>query len=133
MFLGDILISYGDFFNRAHTLAPAGYCEEWWLLELEKAATQLFGSLDHQKLSQSTGIDPDYLKKLTSEHFFEKPDAKTAITLSKKLRIPLHPHYTYHWKTISREDFMEIAKWFESAKIDWKICFHTSYLECALE
>ncbi|HHI04164.1 MAG TPA: DNA polymerase II large subunit, partial [Candidatus Woesearchaeota archaeon] len=33
IFLGDILFNYGDFFNRAHTLVPAGYCEEWWVQE----------------------------------------------------------------------------------------------------
>ena len=32
LFLGDILISYGDFYNRAHSLVPPGYCEEWWIL-----------------------------------------------------------------------------------------------------
>jgi len=119
LFLGDILISYGDFFNRAHTLVPAGYCEEWWLLEFEKAMVQLFGSLDYYKLSQLTNIDLDYLKKLTNEYLFERPDAKTATTLSKTLEIPLHPYYTYHWKTISRDDFIGIVKWFASAKIEF--------------
>lgn len=33
IYLGDILINYGDFLNRAHMLVPAGYCEEWWMLE----------------------------------------------------------------------------------------------------
>jgi len=40
LFLGDILVSYGDFFNRNHVLAPAGYCEEFWIKELEKASLQ---------------------------------------------------------------------------------------------
>src|SRR3990167_1452900 len=57
LFLGDILFSYGDFFNRAHTLAPAGYCEEWWVQELEKAAIKLFGSMDYAKLSQHAEIE----------------------------------------------------------------------------
>ncbi|MEK6827950.1 MAG: DNA polymerase II large subunit, partial [Nanoarchaeota archaeon] len=119
LFLGDILISYGDFFNRAHTLVPAGYCEEWWSLEVEKATVNLFGSLDYYKLSQLTNIDLDYLKKLTNEYLFEKLDAKTAIALSKALEIPLHPYYTYHWKTISRDDFIEVVNWFASAKIEF--------------
>ncbi|MBI2650435.1 DNA polymerase II large subunit [Candidatus Woesearchaeota archaeon] len=119
LFLGDILISYGDFFNRAHTLAPAGYCEEWWLQELEKATINMFGSLDYGKLSELAGIDLDYLQKLTKEIFFEKPDAMTAISLSKTLSIPLHPCYTYHWKTISRDNFMELIKWLASAKIEF--------------
>ncbi|MBI2672341.1 DNA polymerase II large subunit [Candidatus Woesearchaeota archaeon] len=33
LYLGDILIPYGDFLNRAHKLVPAGYCNEWWSLE----------------------------------------------------------------------------------------------------
>lgn len=33
LFLGDILINFGDFLNRAHKLIPIGYNEEWWNLE----------------------------------------------------------------------------------------------------
>jgi len=33
IYLGDLLINYGDFLNRAHVLVPPGYCEEWWKLE----------------------------------------------------------------------------------------------------
>src|SRR3989344_3760620 len=35
LYLGDILINYGDFLNRAHVLVPCGYCEEYWMLESE--------------------------------------------------------------------------------------------------
>ncbi len=31
--VGEILIAYGDFLENNHPLVPAGYCEEWWLLE----------------------------------------------------------------------------------------------------
>ena len=31
--VGEILIVYGDFLENNHPLVPAGYCEEWWLLE----------------------------------------------------------------------------------------------------
>jgi len=120
LFLGDLLISYGDFYNRAHTLAPAGYCEEWWSLEMEKATVNMFGSLDYYKLSQLTGINPDYLKKLANEYYSEKPDAKTALKLSGCLGMPLHPCYTYHWKTISKEDFLEMIKWLEEAKTEFR-------------
>ncbi|MBI2652987.1 DNA polymerase II large subunit [Candidatus Woesearchaeota archaeon] len=118
LFLGDILISYGDFFNRAHPLPPAGYCEEWWSLEVEKGIVNMFGSLDYYKLSQLTNIDEKYLENIIKNSFFEKPDAKTAIILSKTLMVPLHPYYTYHWKTISKENFMELLKWLASAKIE---------------
>ena len=118
LFLGDILISYGDFFNRAHTLVPAGYSEEWWSLEIERETVNLFGSLDYYKLSQLTNINQEYLEKLMKNYLFEKPDAKTALSLSINLQVPLHPYYSYHWKTISKEDFLELLKWIASAKIE---------------
>ncbi|MBI2647247.1 DNA polymerase II large subunit, partial [Candidatus Woesearchaeota archaeon] len=64
LFLGDILISYGDFLNRDHTLIPAGYCEEWWVLELEKAIISLFGSLAYDKLSELTTLKKEDLERL---------------------------------------------------------------------
>jgi DNA polymerase II large subunit len=31
--VGEILISYGEFMENNHVLAPCAYCEPWWLLE----------------------------------------------------------------------------------------------------
>jgi DNA polymerase II large subunit len=119
LFLGDILISYGDFFNRAHPLVPSGYCEEWWVQELENASVKLFGSVDYEKLAAITKVEADYIKKLTEGYLNGAPDAKTSIKLSKMLGIPLHPYYTYHWKAIPKEDFMELVKWLASSKIEY--------------
>jgi DNA polymerase II large subunit len=33
LFLGDLLVSFGDFKYSAHHLVPPGYCPEWWKLE----------------------------------------------------------------------------------------------------
>ena len=118
LFLGDILISYGDFCNRAHQLAPAGYCEEWWAQELQKSMVNMFGSLDYYKLSQLTNIDGEYLEKMVKNHFFEKPNGEEAITLSRILNIPLHPYYTYHWKSISKDEVLDLVKWFLHAKME---------------
>ena len=41
LYLGDFLISYGDFLDRNHFLAPPGYCEEWHFLEKDKAVKDL--------------------------------------------------------------------------------------------
>ncbi|MBI2656032.1 DNA polymerase II large subunit [Candidatus Woesearchaeota archaeon] len=118
LFLGDILVSYGDFYNRAHTLAPAGYCEEWWALEAEKSIIGMFGALDYHKLSQLAGIDAAYLENIIKNYFFEKPDAKTAVALSRTLNLPLHPCYTYHWKTIQKEECIAMLRWLSAAKIE---------------
>jgi len=119
LFLGDILISYGDFFNRAHILTPVGYCEEWWVQELEKAIVNMFGFLDFCKFSQLLGVDEKYLERLIKDFFFEIPDARISLTLSKQLGIPLHPRYSFHFKTISKEEFLDMLRWFASAKIEF--------------
>ncbi len=117
IFLGDILVNYGDFFNRAHTLAPAGYCEEWWAQEAEKSIKELFAD-DYIKLSDAAKIDSVRLKNIIGNYFSERPSAAEALCLSKVLKIPLHPAYTYHWKTISKAEFLALLEWFKSAKIE---------------
>ena len=62
LFLGDILFNYGDFSENGHVLVPAGYCEEWWILELEKELVNLFGSYDLVKLSKLIDISEERLE-----------------------------------------------------------------------
>ena len=57
LYLGDVLINYGDFFDRAHILIPPGYCQEFWAVELEKAAMDLHAILDLDKLAALTGVE----------------------------------------------------------------------------
>ncbi len=117
LFLGDMLINYGDFFNRAHTLVPPGYCEEWWAQEFEKAVVDMFGNLDLGKLSLLLDVSEENLKIL-----LDKPDktvisAKGAIDISTKLGIALHPYYTYHWRGIDVEEFISLVDWVGKANI----------------
>ncbi len=44
LYLGDILISYGDFYDRAHILVPPGYCEEWFAEEAKQKAAEKLSS-----------------------------------------------------------------------------------------
>ncbi|MBD3164018.1 DNA polymerase II large subunit [Candidatus Woesearchaeota archaeon] len=104
IYLGDMLINYGDFFNRAHVLVPPGYCEEWWLKELERAIVGMFGSLDYNKASCLVDISEDIFRRITDEKHNSSIDAESAIKISKSLKIPLHPRYTYYWNSISKED-----------------------------
>jgi len=117
LFLGDILINYGDFFNRAHTLIPAGYCEEWWIQELERETVNLFGALDLDKLSELVEIPKDALEILLKNPLTTRITAPAAISISNKLNIPLHPLYTYYWKTVSLEQFLLLLNWVNKANI----------------
>ncbi len=110
LYLGDILISYGDFFNRAHPLVPAGYCEEWWIKEFEKACVTLFGTLDFSKLAEFLSIDESTINKIYKKYMIIKPSAEEALTISKKMNIPLHPYYTYHFSQISIEKAVELLE-----------------------
>jgi DNA polymerase II large subunit len=117
IFLGDILFNYGDFFNRGHILAPPGYCEEWWVQELEKSVVDIFGSLDITKLSNFLEIDEQKIDSIIKNYFYIKPDASLSIRISKELKIPLHPSYTFYWKTTSFEELILLLEWFGNAKI----------------
>ncbi len=115
IFLGDVLISYGDFFNRAHPLVPSGYCEEWWIQEVEKNTKEKFGSLDFLKLKQLTNIDEKKLSDFFKNEFIHKPSVEEAFILSESLNVPLHPAYTYYWNLVKKEEFQELLLWFEKA------------------
>ncbi|NMC60870.1 MAG: DNA polymerase II large subunit [Candidatus Methanofastidiosa archaeon] len=88
IFLGDVLIAYGDFVENNHILLPSGYVEEWWEQELEKA-------IDGKG---EMGFLDDILKDK------RVPDEKEAIEISKKYGIPLHPKHTFFWNYISIDD-----------------------------
>jgi DNA polymerase II large subunit len=111
LFLGDILISYGDFFNRAHMLAAPGYCEEWWVQELERSTVNMFGSLDFVKLSQLVDIPIESIEKLLKKPLITKISSNAALSISQKLNIPLHPYYTFHFKHITYENLMDLLSW----------------------
>jgi len=117
LFLGDILFNYGDFLNRAHMLAPPGYCEEWWIQELEKATVDMFGALDLDKLSELVEIPAVELDVLLNNPLKTRISAEGAFIISKKLNIPLHPYYTYHWKLISNKEFVVLFDWIKTATI----------------
>jgi len=94
LFLGDLLIAYGDFKYSAHPLVPAGYNEEWWSLELEEALKNNSGDAEAKGL----------LKNLQNVTF------ERALELSKKYNIPLHPKFTYYYKAINQDELKIFIK-----------------------
>ncbi len=117
LFMGDILINYGDFFNRAHKLVPPGYCPEWWIQELEKSVVDMFGTLDLEKLSELVSIPRTELEGLTKNPLRTKINIKKSINISKHLGIPLHPDHTFFYLTIDTDQLGLLLRWFEKANI----------------
>ncbi|MGB9748332.1 MAG: DNA polymerase II large subunit [Candidatus Woesearchaeota archaeon] len=124
IYLGDILISYGDFLDRAHKLVPLGYCEEWYIQELEASVVEHFGSLDFEKTAYIIEADSELITNLFKNPFKTRISSELAFKISNAFNVPLHPYYTYYWTQISKEDFIVLLKMFEKAKIeDSKIIF----------
>ncbi|MGV8171605.1 MAG: DNA polymerase II large subunit, partial [Candidatus Woesearchaeota archaeon] len=134
LYLGDVLVAYGDFYNRNHLLVPPGYCQEFWILELEKAALEKFSKqtgiveeksledtdykhIDLEKLSQYVRIPADKLDILFRRPTRTKISAQAAIELSKKINIPLHPQYTYFWKSINFYELKNLISWLQHVTI----------------
>ncbi len=90
LYLGDLLFSLDDVINRNYELLKSGYVEEWWDLELKKAA----------------GEDNPDTKLDSFNVVFEK-----AVELSEKYKIPLHPSFIYYWTQIDYDGFLALIDW----------------------
>jgi len=87
IYFGDVLINYGDFYDRAHKLVPAGYCQEIWIQELEEAAINLFWTIDPEKISDLVSIDPEKITTLLKNPLKTKISFTAALEISKMLNI----------------------------------------------
>jgi DNA polymerase II large subunit len=116
LFLGDILISYGDFLDRNHILMPPGYTEEQYSKELEKKTVDLFGSMDFSKLSELTDVNKAVFEEI-SEKPLSRPDFESALKISEKTGLAMHSFYTPYWLGISKEQLKIMIRWLASAKI----------------
>ncbi len=96
LFLGDILIGFGEFLENNHPLMPAGYCEEWWSQEVERALA-------------GRKFEPDLTQYLTQP--YPAPSSSLAIRISEELDVPLHPAYTYPYHDIKIEELGELGNW----------------------
>ncbi len=117
LFLGDMLLSYGDFSENGHKLVPAGYCSEWWALEFGRAIKSKFGELDENKVSELLGIDTKSVKEILKKDN-KKIQAETAIKISNIFGIPLHPEYTYFWTNISTDELRKLSIFLKKARVE---------------
>jgi len=118
LFLGDILIAYGEFLENNHPLLPSGYVEEWWVQEVLKALKEKYEG-DLKKFGEKTGISEFRLREFIFNYIESKPKASEAIKISEELEVPLHPRYTYYWNGISAGDIKILADWIrEKNEID---------------
>lgn len=107
LFLGDILVSYGDFLENNMRLPPSGYVEEWWCQEL-KACLEKYESTF--ACTVQIGINQDRLQLLLQDNQYTYPTVYESFILSEKLRIPLHPRYLFYWDLASPSDIIVLRQ-----------------------
>ena len=112
IYLGDILISYGDFLENNAQLLPASYVEEIWALQLksEILSSQIYChshpsdtslTLSEARKEEKWGIDNQRIIQLIKEPHITFPTVKEAFEISRKYLVPLHPRYSFYWDSVS--------------------------------
>ncbi|MDI6725013.1 MAG: DNA polymerase II large subunit [Methanobacterium sp.] len=92
LFLGDILVAFGEFLRNNHVLLPSAWCEEWWIKKI---------GVSKQYLDQKN-LNLNEINDIDSEYAFE---------ISKTYDVPLHPKYTYFYHDVSINDLNELRSW----------------------
>lgn len=88
LFVGDMLVPFGEFLENGKELLPSPFVEEWWAAVVREA----------DKDSLDRDMSP------YTERPFTVPPFQEAIALSKKLDVPLHPEYTLFWDLVSMDE-----------------------------
>ena len=97
LFLGDLLVCYGDFLKTNHPLVPGAWCEEWL-----------------KELLAEKGVEKTR-EELRGLSF------KEAIELARETDTPLTPAHTLPWSDLTREEYCELAeKVFNGARTDYE-------------
>lgn len=91
LFLGDMLVAFGEFLRNNHILLPSGWCEEWWTQTIEKS--------------------PHYDSNIDLKVLNDEITAQEAFKISKKYSVPLHPKYTYFYHDASTEEINQLRTW----------------------
>ena len=102
LFLGDILIGFGEFLENNHPLMPSGCCEEWWAQEVERA-------------TKDKKFDTDLTVYISKP--YPKPHPALAVRISEELGVPLHPAYTYYYSDLNVEELQELCNWLSSGDL----------------
>jgi len=117
LFLGDMLIDFGDFLYSNKTLPPSGYVEEWWVKDLQNAITTKYAS-DFRSAAQACKVSADRLEGYTCDPFKNKPTTKEAAALSQVLGVPLAPNCIFFWTSLTGVQEVEVLrKWLATCDV----------------
>ena len=117
LFLGDILISVGDFLYSSKLLEPSGYVEEWWAEDVHKTIMEKYGG-SLEDAGKAAKIPSEKLKLFIEEPFVYRPYIAEAWALALTLNVPLHPAFTFFWSNLtSVDDITLLRKWLLNSEV----------------
>jgi DNA polymerase II large subunit len=111
LYLGDMLISYGDFLENNAQLLPASYVEDIWALQLRS------------KLALASDLtNRERLAELAENPITIIPDFDEALEVSRRFGIPLHPRYSFYWDAITLSDALYLKEKFAAGSgLDFRL------------
>lgn len=112
LFLGDMLVAFGEFLRNNQTLLPSAWCEEWWIETIKNSS--IFDE-NNSLLDSNPDLTLENLGKLEMSEY-SYISAEEAFEISKKYNVPLHPLYTYCYNDISMKDLNSLIKWINKYK-----------------
>ena len=117
LFLGDILISFGDFLYTRKQLSPSGYVEEWWIQDLALVIKKTFND-NIEAASNKSKINLKRFSAFLKDPYLNKPTVEEAELLSTKLNIPLHPSFIFYWSNLSDiNEILLLQDWLSNAQV----------------
>lgn len=118
LFLGDILIDFGDFLYCNKALLPSGYVEEWWAKDLEYGLRTKFGD-KFSEAAEALSIEPEKIEQFLFNPLIKKPTLKEAVSISRTLGIPLAPNFTLFWSGMSTlQEVESLRSWLSSCDVN---------------
>lgn len=99
LWLGDIIISYGDILENNRELLPSPYVIEWWLQDVTTA-------LNSKVIDEAIKTELiDIINKIKNNEYICIEDV---IRLSQILDVPLCPVFTLRWKRVSLNELLDL-------------------------
>ena len=108
LYLGDILISFGDFLENNYKLVPSAYVEEWWAQDFARGLKQRYSSPASGVVELK--IDESRLESFAKDPLHVVPTFPEALRISHVMQIPLHPKYLLYWDQLSPAEIVSLRE-----------------------
>ncbi|MDR1721608.1 MAG: DNA polymerase II large subunit [Methanobrevibacter sp.] len=128
LFLGDMLVAFGEFLRNNQVLLPSAWCEEWWVetiihsnkYQSDKGfSTEYLDKIENNENNNENNKNNSNKKELLDLNYYEDLEtfsnsyisAKKSFEISSAYDVPLNPDYTYCYNDVSISDLNSLIIW----------------------